>query len=887
MEADALTMSAAGTLGAVGDVLAALWAAGLWTWANLWWLAIIAAALAAGWQMLQQRLAAKALAERTCVELVPSGQFSPGDEEIWRHGMQLIRAAGSGPWWTPRRARTLRVRLRADGSRPLAYRIEAPASARALLHRSPFGPRVTVSRATPVADKKRTHVVRAVLTLRGKPGSKLREVPLEPDPLQPLVDAVAGIRADLGDLAEVCVDLSPAPRWQLALRRQQVVAQARTEARREAVREARWLGTQSTSSLPAAVGRLLDPATWKGTGRSPIVMPPRPRQVNRDRVLGKLAESAGLMRVQILVRCASDTEGRAEQLLALLNASMDVYAGVSRIGAQGVSIGPWRIGPDRWPWRPRFDARWATGLMRPAVGDWARIDELAGLLKPPTAAARVPVIEAQMPTYEPGKDLLPQGWYQGPDGRERLLATHEDDTLFEVQSGKAGWGKTMRAQVQAVASAHNGRGLAFVDPHGDSFTEVAPYLAHDEIMDRIHLFDLTIRDTNAMLACWNPLDMTGGQRPYEVTAAVVDAIAAALGWGDVTAPRALTILTKAVEALIAVNTSAVNTTASTGARTGARVGARTGARAGAGERQATLFQIRPLLTEPSFRQLVLRAMDDEARRWWATSFPDIPKDALLTVLNPLDRLAASPVIRAFLGCPLSGYDIRRAMDERHVVWICPPGTGPTGRLLVSLMVRDFLRAGLSRRDLPARDRSSFRFYLDELISLDGAASTVLAEITEQLRKFGCRLHGMTQLLHRLSGSTRTALLQNASCLSTTAGSADAIAQITGEWGGKVTVADAAELERWWHYASFTVAGKRIGPLLVRGPALAEVFRRLARPRRTGALLHAAHANTGARPLNELTTQALAQTETVRAFLTTLPTAAATAGGTDDTQEQYA
>ncbi|MCX4546901.1 ATP/GTP-binding protein [Streptomyces sp. NBC_01565] len=867
MEPDALTASAAGAFGTVGDVLAALWAAGAWAWANVWWLVPAMAALTAGWQVLQQRLAAKALAQRTYVELVPSGQFSPGEEEIWRQGMQMIRAAGSGPWWTPKRARTLRVRLRADGSRPLSYRIEAPTSARALLSRSPYGPRVTVTPATPVADKKRTHVVRAVLTLNGKPGSRLREVPLEPDPLQPLVDAVAGIRAELGDLAEVCVDLSPAPRWQLALRRRQIVTQARAEARREAAREAGWLGTQPTGSLPAAVGRLLDPAQWKGPHRSPIVMPPRPRRVDRDRVLGKLAESTGLMRVQILVRCASDTEGRAEQLLALVNASMDVYAGASRIAAQGVSLGPWRIGPDRWLWRPRFDVRWATGLMRPASGGWARIDELAGLLKPPTAAARMPVVEAQMPTYEPGKDLLPQGWYQGPDGRERLLATHEDDTLFEVQSGKGGWGKTMRAQVHAVASAHNGRGLAFVDPHGDSFTEVAPYLAHDEIMDRIRLFDLTVRDTDAMLACWNPLDMTGGQRPHEATAAVVDAIATALGWGDVTAPRALTILTKAIGALIAVN-------------------ATTSAGAGAGEQQATLFQIRPLLTEPSFRHLVLKALDDEALRWWTTSFPDIPKDALLTVLNPLDRLAASPVIRAFLGCPLSGYDIRQAMDESHVLWICPPGTGPTDRLLVSLIVRDFLRAGLSRRDMPEHERRSFRFYLDELISLDGAASTVLAEITEQLRKFGCRLYGMTQLLHRLSASTRTALLQNASCLATTAGSADAIRQIIGEWGGKVTVEDAAELERWWHYASFTVAGKRIGPLLVRGPALTDAFSHLARPRHTGALLHAAHANAGARPLNELTAQALTQTETVRSFLTTLPTTAA-AAGTDDTQEQYA
>lgn len=145
---------------------------------------------------------------------------------------------------------------------------------------------------------------------------------------------------------------------------------------------------------------------------------------------------------------------------------------------------------------------------------------------------------------------------------------------------------------------------------------------------------------------------------------------------------------------------------------------------------------------------------------------------------------------------------------------------------------------------------------------------------------------MTQLLHRLSATTRTALLQNASCLSTTAGSADAIAQITGEWGGKVTVADAAELERWWHYASFTVDGKRIGPLRVRGPELEEVFANLARPGRTQALTRAAHQNAGAAPLHELTAQALAQTDTVRSFLTTLPTTAA-ASGADDTQEQYA
>ncbi|MFD9338644.1 ATP/GTP-binding protein [Streptomyces sp. NPDC060028] len=853
-----------GALGAGAELFAAVGAVADWTVANSWWLVLVAAAALAGWEALQKRLAVEALSRRTYLELVPAGEFDPSAEQIWRQGMQLVRAAGSGPWWTPRRARALRLRLRSDGTRPLTYRIEAPASAYALLAQTPYGGRVQAKPVYPVADKRRDHTVRAVLTLHGKPGSRLRNVPLDPDPLQPLIDAVADLNADLGDLAEVCVDLASASRWQLAAHRFHTMQQARNQARREAQREARWMSQDSTDSMPTTLGRLLDPAHWQGTRRGQMVMSPQPRRLDRDAVLGKLANSPGLVRVQILVRCASDAAGRAEARLARIGAAMDVYAGASRLASQGWSLGPVRIGPDRWPWRDRFDERWSSGLMRPARAGWAHVEELAGLLKPPTRQAQVPLLESDMPTFERGKDLLPQGWYRGPDGRERLLATHEDDTLFEIQSGKAGWGKTMRALVHAVASAHNGRGLAFVDPHGDSLTDAARYLAHQEIMKRFALFDLTVRQPDDLLGCWNLLDMSGGQPPHEVTAAVVEAFAAPLGWDDAGTPRALTVLTKAVEALVAVNAAAV----------AARVPTQ----------QATLFQIRPLLTDPHFRSLAVATLDEESRRWWTSIFPDLPKEALPTVLNPLERLGANPVVRAFLGCPVSGYDIRRAMDKGHVLWICPPGTGPTDRLLVSLIVRDFLRAGLSRRDLPEKKRRAFRFYLDELISLDQGSDTVLAEITEQLRKFGARLHGMTQLLNRLSPTTRAALLQNASCLSTTAGSIEAITQITNQWPDTVTPRDVTALKRWWHYASFTIHGERIGPLRIRGPELKEVFGDLARPKETTALRQAAHVNTGARPLSVLTEVALAQEQKVRGFLTNKRTTPATSA--DDAKDQY-
>ncbi|MGW0778428.1 ATP/GTP-binding protein [Streptomyces sp. NPDC002835] len=868
MDTAALTSEAASETGSLLiGLIQRVWSVGLWCMANALWLGLVGLICACVWLYVQRRLAARALEQRSCVELVPSRQFATTPEEVLRFGTQLIRAASAGKWWTPRAARTVRIRMRSDGITPLRYQVEGPSSAEHLLVQTPYGPRVRTRATQPVRDKARKHTVRAVFALHGLPGAELREVPLEPDPLQPLIDAVADLREEHGDLAEVCVDLSPGVRWGLRGRRRRVMQGARERARRDARREARW-ATEDAASIQDSLLWQLSNLLSLRKSRDRLLMSPRPPRINRDEVLGKLTEDVGLVRVQIMVRCQSNTVGRAERRLRHVEAALDIFAARVRMSSLGWSLGPVRFGPDQWPWRNRFDTRWASGLIRPARDSWARVEELAGLLKPPTRHARLPLLHSDIPSYRPGEQLLPQGVHRGPDGRLRLLATREDDTLFEVQVGKAGWGKTMRALCQATASAYNGRGLAFVDPHKDSWATVAPYLAQEDLLPRVDLFDLTVRGDQEALGCWNPLGMHRGQAGHEVVSALVDGFATSLGWGDANAPRAITILTKAVEVLVALNAKAVA--------------------AGQPDCQATVLHIRPLLTDPKFRATLLACLGEGFKseaRWWKTSFPEIPMDALPTVLNPLDRLVSSPVLKAFLGSPVGTYDIRRAMDESRVVWICPPGSGPTDRLLLSLLVRDMLRAGLSRRDTPDGARRPFRVYLDELISLDGAASVSLAQITEQLRKFQVRLHAMTQLLHRISPEVRTALVQNASCLSTTAGSVEAIKHITDEWGGRVEAADAAELDRFEHWASFTVGGKRIGPVQIRGPLLAEVFpRRAANRARTARLVRAALHNTGAVRLPELIRIADGQEERVLTFASQHAGTTAQTGSITDTYE---
>ena len=827
---------------------------------------VLALAIAACWgvgELVVRRLAARASAERMALELVSTRHFDPSLEEIFRRGVQLARASTAMPWWAPRRAKAVQIRLRADGSTPLRYRIEGPAGGERLLSITPFGPDITVNRARPIVDEPRTHTVRAEFILRGKLIAPLREVPLNPDPLQPLVDAVADLRAELGDLAEIRLDIQRAPKWALRARRLQLMSAARRSERREAQRSARWL-RQDASGIEDSLGwqlqQLLSDKPGSGSGRR-LVMPPVPRRVEPAEALGKLAEDDHLVRVQLLVLCASNTEGRAQARLAQLQAAFDVFGGRSRWAMRGWRLGPWRVGADHWPTRHGFERRWNLGHCQPPRANWVRLEELCGLLKPPTTHCRLPVLAGDLPTFEFGEpELLLQGIYRGPDGRERLVATYAEETLFEVGVGKAGGGKTERALAQAIGWAHAGGGLVFVDPHRDSWPRATPFLAHEALMERIALIDLNGLGPNPRVSSWNPLGMHQGQAAHEVVEAIADAYASALAWDDASAPRALTILTAALTVLVAVNEAACQ--------------------AGRPEDQATIFHVRALLTDAKFRKAALATvagrLDEETRAWWQSVFPTLPPDAFAVVLNPIARLAANPITRAFLGQGIGVYNIRAAMDSRVIVWVCPGGNGPTDRLLTALLARDLLRAARSRRDTPEERRVPFRPYFDELITLTGAAPETIAAMFEDFRKYRCHVHGMTQLLSRLSTPVRLSLVQNASTLATTAGSKSAIAPITAEWGDNPSPDRVATMERFEHYVSMNVHGRRVGPVQLRGPHLDDVFAAQARPKDVPALERAAHANAQALPLDQHTDRAAKQLGRVAAFLAEHSPAGATA-----------
>ncbi|MFE5841966.1 ATP/GTP-binding protein [Streptomyces niveus] len=856
----------------VVDVVVGVFDAIRWL-TDRWYVPLVAGAVV--WPLvawLLHRLSMMASRQRMALELLPARHFDPSPEEIFRQGVQLARASTSMPWWAPRRTKAVRIRLRADGTSALTYRIEGPAGGQRLLSMTPFGPEVKVRKARPLADKARRHEVRAEFLMRGQPVEALRDVPLEPDPLQPLVDAVSDIRADVGDLAEVLVDIQRAPKWALRARRAHIIANARRRERRESQRDAGWVRRDAAAVDDSFASHLRSVATGREASGQRMVMPPVPRRVDREQALGKLSSDDQLVRVQILVMCASDQEGRAEARLSQVQAGLDVFGGRARLAMRGLRLGPWRLGADRWPSRRGFERRWRFGHCQAPAQNWVRLEELTGFLKPPTRHCRLPLMASDLPTFQFGDPaLLLQGIYRGPDGSERLVATRAEETLFEVGMGKAGGGKTERALAQAVGVAHAGGGLLFMDPHRDSWARAARFLAHENVTGRIALVDLNGGGPATMLSSWNPIGMHQGQLAHEVVEAALDGFATPLGWDDAGAPRAIAVLGAALRVLVAVNERACQANQPTA--------------------QATLFQVRSLIQDPAFRAGALKTagdlLDVDTRAWWKTTFLTLPDDAFGVVLNPIARLAANPISRAFLGRPDGIYNIRRAMDRRGVVWVCTAGNGPTDRLLTALLARDLLRAGRSRRDAPEEQRREFRVYFDELITLTGAAPETIAAMFEDFRKYAVRVHGMTQLLPRLPGAVRMSLTQNASTLATTAGSSSAVTAITAEWGDDPSPAQVMALDRYEHYMSLTVDGSRVGPVQIGGPYLDHVFaKQAASDTDIQDLERTARQNAGALPLSQLTDIAATQLARVTAFVKAQSTPAGDSSSSGQNENEF-
>ena len=684
----------------------------------------------------------------------------------------------------------------------------------------------------------RKSVARAELRLALPNHLPLREVPLKPDPLAAFAAAVADVRPELGEDAQIAIDLLP-------------LTPARSRHHRKRAARAAQQPAAGPRSLGAAIGAQLQMGLQATKGVHAVSPPraPRPERPARAAAaaaMGKYTADDPLFSIQILIRITSDIPDRAQAHLKKVLSAFNVWDGENYLRVVGRNLGPWHLGSDARTRRRRFDRRFETGLFDPSAESVVTGREIAGLLKPPTkhcapmnverSGGLVPPAPAELPTYTVGAaGILPLGYVTNADGTERFAGAPLDETLFSLILGKAGFGKTELMLTQMIALARAGYGTWFLDPHRDAARRAMPYLAAPGVAERVLDIDLTVRRSNELICNWNPLCMIGRDADDipDVVGSITSAFASALGW-DSTSNRALTILSKACEALADLSLKMVQR--------------------GTPELAPTIFQIPTLLTDKDWREAVVARLDEQYRRFWIHTFPNYPTDAIPVVTNAIERLSTSNTARAFLGGPISTYDVREAMDTGKVVFVCPAGASPTDRLVSCLLIFDLFRAGLSRRDQRPQDRREFYAFIDELTAVDGASKGTLAAIVEQLRKFMVRLYAATQMAGRLTPATRDALMQNKSVLSTTASEAEAARLVARQWSGDVEPETVMMLPRYHHILSVTLGGAATTPFKIRGAEVTEVFAPWFEPEGEAVIAQHVNATLRRRPIGQVLVQ---------------------------------
>lgn len=741
----------------------------------------------------------RALSRRVAVQLVPAGSFDPGAEAVVRFaaGLARSRRAVGGALLAP--ACAVRVRLDADESGRLRYTLELPAHAKHALAAAagsyadgvelrevPLDPEPTNGEP----DGSPPEVARTELVLARGSHEPLREVGLDPDPLAAFARALSGLRPKRGEEAVVCLDLLP------------VTAAGRSRARRKLLRKVRR--KQRGERERASVREMLGGGSTDRSASLPAELVDR--QAGQNALRAKLGRSEPMFYPQVLVRTSSPDPGAAKLRLQGILAAFDGFAGENHFRVAGVDLaGAMLAGADA-PWRRgRFERRLRTAFFSPARRRVVTASEIAGLLKPPSAKCAAPNVVRSgallpppppgLPTFTGQPELLPLGKVS-EDGRERLAGVPLADTFFSYTAGRTRYGKTESAIGQFLHLALNGHGCFFLDPHTDALEKIRPYLAPEEVRERV--VEINLADT-ARQPGWNLFGPHGeGEwRATERVDAVVDSFASALRW-DETNTRALNLITQSAQALTELAESLPE------------------------ELAPTIFQVPTLLGNEEWRAAVLRFVSPPTRAFFAERFPRLATEAITPITNLIDRLRVSPQVAALLGSPTSSYDIRTAMDEGKIVLACPGQGSVRDRLVANFLVYNLLHAAKSRASMPPEERRPFYVFLDEVQTYDGASSGNLAALLEQSAKYGVRALLFNQSPERLTAPTLNAIATNRSHLLSTALGAKSAGQVAREWSGEVEAQTITNLPRYSFCASVTLDAEVSPPFMVRGVPVEEL-----------------------------------------------------------------
>jgi len=269
--------------------------------------------------------------------------------------------------------------------------------------------------------------------------------------------------------------------------------------------------------------------------------------------------------------------------------------------------------------------------------------------------------------------------------------------------GKTGMGKTEMLKNMAVQDILEGRGLGFVDPHGEAVEEILNFVPEERVQDVIYFNPADIKYPIA----FNVMEQVDPEKRHMVASGLMSVFKKI--WPDVWSARMEYILNNVVLALLEYP-------------------------------ESTLLGINRMLSDTDYRQMVVeKVADPVVKAFWLQEYSRYTQryevEATAAIQNKVGQFISNPLIRNIIGQTHSSIDMRKVMDGEKIL-LANIAKGRIGednsRLLGGLLITKLQLAAMSRVDIPEAERKDFFLYIDEFQHF---ATESFVNILSEARKY--------------------------------------------------------------------------------------------------------------------------------------------------------
>jgi CxxC-x17-CxxC domain-containing protein len=340
--------------------------------------------------------------------------------------------------------------------------------------------------------------------------------------------------------------------------------------------------------------------------------------------------------------------------------------------------------------------------------------------------------------------------------------------------GKTGMGKTAMLENMAVQDIQRGRGVGFVDPHGEAAEELLDFVPSNRVNDVIYF---NPADFNYPIA-FNVMERVDVEHRHLVAGGLMGVFKKI--WPDVWSARMEYILNNSILALLEYPGS-------------------------------TLLGINRMLSDSDFRNKVVEKITDPVvKAFWVNEFARYTQryevEATAAIQNKVGQFISAPLIRNIIGQVQSTIDMREAMDKGKIL-ILNLSKGRIGednsRLLGALLITKLQLAAMSRVDLPEEKRKDFFLYVDEFQNF---ATESFVNILSEARKYRLSLILAHQYITQMEETVRDAVFGNVGTLISFRVGAEDAEYLEKEFVPEFNAEDLVNLAKYHIYLKLMIDG---------------------------------------------------------------------------------